>query len=784
MTARPSLVTVCVAVALSFPTSLAAEAGPPQGQALRQDDEPRRDRRDHPDRTIRGTVELNGCEASARAIEIAASLIDDGEVVLADRRSASGMAVPAALKSRDSDNDGRSRRRRPNASTARAEVRRTPDAGTFAFVFSDLRRGRPYRLSIGLRNDRCGKVFWRGPKNGVSIAGDASVRLEGFAARTRLEIRERPSNRDDSFGRAAWVGGDDLQFTDPRLAVRTLRWTSDLPDVTGGELQVSASAFPTQGAFGACDEPAGGLLWRQPVGFRPGGWTVLPAIDFSTVLSAARVQRVSSRADQRILSGAPIHMRVVPYTADGPLCDTKAHGVHGEVLVAKLPSGDIPSFEPPAPTPILTAASSQIFTPAYLPPLELRGFPSYGELGYLVIKDHQVPPIPCYTSGFGQAFAKLDPYGCLFIHLGWAEPGDVIGKGSWFFFRPNPSSGSSGPLSIFSDTLGPLATAAFKAAGTLVNLASAGLEEIKNFAADVALQALTFAGLGPVCDALGDTGLATCEDLIKTGIEVGMASMGIPPSLPNWEELQAQGVDYLAAQVAKEIAGNSALAQEVTEAMLKELATQALAAMNAKRSEGMAPGYDWMIPYLGFNPASWSVAVAWTGSAPLPTDELFIDRKSSSLFSGARLPLPTNLLPNIDAMRIPMVLQPNFAGIPSPFCRFDRFGDGTCQPSVFNNPQPVCQYQSYTGNGQYTWANLPCAQHWIDVYYRDQWTARQDATPCAKLLAVSQRWLTYSEQPGGLQIAVNAPAPPFFEVAFVNPVLPAIWSGPVFANCQ
>jgi hypothetical protein len=82
-------------------------------------------------------------------------------------------------------------------------------------------------------------------------------------------------------GTDLWVGGAPLFFTVPAVATRRMRWRSALPDVIGGELQISTSIFPHLGEFGACDEPEGGVVYRQAVSATPGEWADIGPINFN-----------------------------------------------------------------------------------------------------------------------------------------------------------------------------------------------------------------------------------------------------------------------------------------------------------------------------------------------------------------------------------------------------------------------------------------------------------------------------------------------------------------------
>ncbi len=65
-----------------------------------------------------------------------------------------------------------------------------------------------------------------------------------------------------------------------------------------------------------------------------------------------------------------------------------------------------------------------------------------------------------------------------------------------------------------------------------------------------ALSSIAADNLGPLIpDSLCDQSCLKAD--LTTGLNIALASMGIPPSLPNFAELQEQGLDYLAAKAVE-----------------------------------------------------------------------------------------------------------------------------------------------------------------------------------------------------------------------------------------
>lgn len=765
-----SLVSVLVGLSLLGPSAVMA------------DDEPRHDERRTWTRslggrhTLAGTVTLNGCLAQARQIQLEAFALD---VVAMDVVR----EVPAA-----SAQEARSAAR---AGAFDGTVTRTRDPHVFAFVVPVRAQG-VYRLAIGVDNASCGRVFWRGSVDGLAATGGPPVHIEGFAARTQIEVRADPSFRDPDLASPGWVGADAIDVTDAASATRTLRWRSSLPAVQSGELQVAAAPFPTRGPIDACAEPAEGLLLRQAVTGRPGRWAELAPIDFHALVTPRRAaatadddavlnpaeSSVASIA-RRVRAGTPLYVRIIPIVDGRRRCEARRDGVPGWVMLAQIsPQG--PVVPPVAPAPSILQADFQSYTPPFTGDV-LKGRPTYGERGFKVLRDHVLPPVFC-TGWAGMYYLASDPIGCEIVAAQWFNPGATVKKGTRFILGPPPSSGGGGGglLSFFTDTLPSLATGLVDAIGMAVDYLSGLVEDVKGALADVVMSVLTSLPLvNDACVGLGSTGLTDCETLVKGAMETGMVAMGLPPSLPNWEELKDQGVDYLAAQIATDVAGGP-LAQTLTQAAITEIAQKTLDTMTAKKV-GASGAYGWVQPYLFYDPAVWVTSVSWTGTGTLPS-ELILRRYSTSLFAGGDVPLPTTTLPQVPALNIPMVLPAQLGGIPAPLCRRNRFGQVSCQPNIVST-LPRCQgevAQWTSGGGQTTsewvWMDVDCAYvDYVAIYYRDRWvTQRYDAAGCVNLSASSL------QDVNGLLLP--APQPPFFTLGRVESDTPQFWVGPVWLS--
>ena len=86
-----------------------------------------------------------------------------------------------------------------------------------------------------------------------------------------------------------------------------------------------------------------------------------------------------------------------------------------------------------------------------------------------------------------------------------------------------------------------------------IDWAAGAWQDIKDFAVNVMLK---FTPLGLECQFVEDAGTipeGTCEEAFSVVLDAALASMGIPPDLPNFDELMSDGIQYLATEAAAQI---------------------------------------------------------------------------------------------------------------------------------------------------------------------------------------------------------------------------------------
>jgi hypothetical protein len=670
-----------------------------------------------------------------------------------------------------------------------ARVSHTHDSHLFSFLIEGLKPATAYLLSMDAPATRtCGTWFWRSETRGLAVSGGDSVLIEGIAVTTSLEVQ------DTSTGQ--WVGTDAVEFTNPAAASRRLRWRSNLARVVGGELQVSTVEFATRGDFGACDEPEEGIMYRQSVSAVEGEWSELEPIDFNQIVArrlagggiAATTQ--PNAAFRLLLAGVPLYVRVVPITAAGPACDTVQQGVPGWVLLGNLPNDPVDEPEP-EPEPYYEPSSGHV----YKPPAFLHWstyqpntiYPTYGEWGYRVVKPHWLftydecsPQYNNYLMVQGAPYWSIpvsaDPMGCTLVRASPMYSGGLLNVGFQFVIRKSIGVSNGSQLEqIFGGLVtGTLGVAAV--IGTVIpDWYNGAVGSLKGVAYDFLL---TQPVIGQFCSSREEE----CRKGVNTGMTLGMAYLGLPPSLPNWDDLKEDGIDYLAGLTAEQLEEETGgvLPSEITHDVLKGAVVEVINQVSANRG-GSKPTNNWYLRDVGFSPASWILAIRknTTGVEML---DVAVRRAESSLFLGREVPLPHRFPPPLfpgvkpSFLNVPMVLTPNLKGIPPPLCRssFYTTPPQTCVPGFWLT-EPYCASQ---GNDA-QWRKVDCASvaDLVAIYYRDAWAARVANTKCTPLFAVTvAKWSGYDKY-------IIWPKYSFPVGADVPPMLGGTWSGPFINAC-
>ena len=503
-----------------------------------------------------------------------------------------------------------------------ARIDTTQDPHIYSFRFEAVKTGKLYRMGIAMNSTRCPKTVWRGPKRGYVVGGDLRpINLEGFAMRTQTEVLATRGQN------SIWVGVDRLDF-DPQASQRILRWRTDVPGAVAGQVQIAAKRFPD----GSPQQNPPPLLASFNVPLNPQGWAQLPPIDVNQL---GQTQCDPQNPNQctpalgllgnEIRSGLPLYVRVVPVDgAARPIPEGLTSGISSHVKLAHVGFGDLVP-PPPSPPPV-PPLDFQIWSDLAQPEKELP----YHAKCYVVTDTHHLASDARYNF-FG------DPWGWMAVNYGGASPDTDLTPG--YFFCVHSSGGG------FFDDLFDAVSGFFDALADAVDYVAKLYEEIKEKVVSV------------LTDLIGDLGCPSdiCGPLVEYAVDSGLAAMGLPPSLPDWNQLVDEGFDYLAEEAAEEVGGY--VDKDTVKAFMRTVID------SMKKTRGtVAP---WLTEDDGFRAPAFNMILsknpAYTGDTP---NRLHIP--AQQYYFGSNVPLPAQLLDAGSPVFIPVQLLPNFSPFAPP----------------------------------------------------------------------------------------------------------------------
>lgn len=615
--------------------------------------------------SIQGTITLHGCTASANQFNL--------------------QAEPTAT----ADPTQRTNPRSGGGATRARVGAASLDGRQFSFEIPDLAL-QDFLLNFRFLGQSCSQLFWSGLGDGRALPGQP-LEIHGYAARTRVEILglALPPNpcapRDASCvstpaaalrTKAEWVGADLLDYSDPVQGVRRLRVQTDLTNITSVVLQIAADPFPVGGRTAKelyCESDSK-MLRAISFPVRAGrGWTELPPIDFHQLLMPTRrigdgdtggpgiastdagppLDPIDANVFKMLEAGAPLYMRVIPVADGVRRCDDAVDGVPGWIKAAKkLPT--VPAGPPPEGQDLRIRSATYQAPRSYPWPI-----PGVHQYCLRATENHPIPNLS------GAALIVADPYAFSFVNAKprpayWTPGGMVYANEVLCFYK------SSGGGSSWWDVASGLVTGVIDNLGSLVNSASALWESIKEAVVNIAASVIS--AVGVPCDDV-------CKGLLTTGLNVALASAGIPPSIPNTDQLKADAKAWVAAQIADQsgVPGSEYLAAKAVD--------YAEASLSEYFKKGGGSGTaSWLTSDIGLDPGVLTLNLERV--QPLLPDQntkyyqfypptlLMLHKSEFFAFQPVPLPkrfwtqgFPTPGLP--DTLKVPLVLKPNLDKVPA-----------------------------------------------------------------------------------------------------------------------
>ncbi|MHB8764936.1 MAG: DNA polymerase III subunit gamma/tau domain-containing protein [Deferrisomatales bacterium] len=136
----------------------------------------------------------------------------------------------------------------------------------------------------------------------------------------------------------------------------------------------------------------------------------------------------------------------------------------------------------------------------------------------------------------------------------------------------------------------------------------------------------------------GCSGSPPCEGALEMGLNAGLAAVGMPPDLPDFEQLQAMGEGYLVDMIAQQAAQTGVpFAEEAARAAVKEMIAQGKEAMTSGGG-----GSSLWIPDVSrqYKPLLVTLRVGNTLPKPTTADYLEVAETGSSRYLPRKVPVP------------------------------------------------------------------------------------------------------------------------------------------------
>lgn len=297
-----------------------------------------------------------------------------------------------------------------------------------------------------------------------------------------------------SEGLGAWPTDSITVAPQSRTVARQFMWTTDAPDISGARWQVASKPF-TGGA-----DSLDGVISAGDAGSQAKGGFTLTFTNLPPLVSA------SGRVTRRLSPGAVLphyYVRLIP------MMDTKPANTISNTVRVDFPESVAPQENP------LVILPTDVYTVSIL--------------NFETIKPQTLPWGCVIITGVDYSKLKALP-------------------GAYILYKQYLDSGQ------------PVCPKSYKGMGqkpwyeSLWDFASGGVSWVSTAYANVKKTAIKVIVTGINAALPGNPCGSKCEAGLTVGLDTGLVALGVPPNLPNMEELTNNGMNYL-VQVAASQAG-------------------------------------------------------------------------------------------------------------------------------------------------------------------------------------------------------------------------------------
>jgi hypothetical protein len=291
-------------------------------------------------------------------------------------------------------------------------------------------------------------------------------------------------------------------------------------------------------------------------------------------------------------------------------------------------------------------------------------------------------PTPTATGIMGGLTGSVNSQFC--AQYGGSQPG--------YHFYADPAE------THWYDTVWDIITGIFSAFGEIVHAVSSAWNTIKGAIVTIAGDLVTVLTAGLVdCN-----NSEACTDLLNTGLNVAMTSLGVPPTIPDISDIESMGADYMAKVAADELGAGGVLdtahgvydsipgpAQEKIKGGAGDIGKGIADNINSQTGAAqMAAAGNFYIPDpLYYQPHPAMAMVKVYNPNDVPTDPVDMSVKDSA---GLFRQLQSNYIPSLaphDSTVVPVTLEEDYTKVYTKECGRDKYtmecGD-ICVPCYWN----------------------------------------------------------------------------------------------------